>query len=189
MGQRVALAATLVLLLGTTACGTIPQPVPSTTSSPDGVAATDEPAEETHGWLLEVSETYMTATAELCADDPIVTDPTSQDAAIYAEYVGEPNPEHSAGILMAFYNGTYDMDLLVGTTRDGTYYELRGTFSSELNSDGVPVSGEGAGKGRILYPSGDVDNAATDALTFTLTPIPEPDYCAVLYDAEGNVIE
>ena len=165
-------AAALVLALA--GCGGIPQPVP-TASSSSGAA-------DNHGWLLEISTSLLTASEELCFDDPIVVDPSSDDAGIFAIGDGVENPENTNGVRIHFTNKTYELGFLEGTTRDGTYYELRGPFSYEVDAEGVPISGSGTATGRVLLPSGDVDHDYEDSMSFTMTPIPAPEFCSFVYE-------
>ncbi len=81
------------------------------------------------------------------------------------------------GILLDFHLGKYDMYWVDGTARDGTVYEFRGTFDIVTDSGGVPVSGSGTGSGRIIHPSGDIEQR-DDTIVITFSPIPEPpDWC------------
>lgn len=202
MPARVALPASLGILLALTSCavlppGASPMPVPSGTSSPGALGATEIPADDVHGWLVSVTNNYMTATARLCAIDTIWTEPDSEYAGIYAERNGgmpdgfgnavyEVDPH---GIRLAFNSKRYFMGYTEGTAGIGTSYEFQGTFTFERDANGVPTHGSGTGTGRIIHPSGDVDNGVTDSMSFTLSPIPEPDWCGGEFDEDGTLIE
>ena len=174
MRYSISVSIALATMLALTSCAGRPQPVPTASSS--GGAADD------HGWLLEITTSLLTASEELCFDDPIVVDPSSHDAAIFAIGDGVANPENTNGVSLNFSKKSYELGFLDGTTRDGTYYELRGPFSYEVDSEGVPISGSGTATGRVLLPSGDVDHSYTDSMSFTMTPIPAPEFCSFVYE-------
>lgn len=202
MLARIALPASLGILLALSSCAVLPpsastMPVPSSTSSPDAVGATEIPADDVHGWLVSVTNNYMTATARLCAIDSIWTEPDSEYAGIYTERNGgmpdglgnsayEVDPH---GIRLEFNTKRYFMGYMEGAAGIGTAYDFQGTFTFERDANGVPTHGSGAGTGKVIHPSGDVDNGVTDSMSFTLSPIPEPDWCSGEFGEDGALIE
>ena len=189
MSHRLVAVLPLAVVLSLVACAPptpVAQPVPSTTAS-GSAADVDVPTDEVHGWLVTATNSRLTGTARLCAVDDIWTDPDSEFAAIYVEENGGP-PDGQGdamwnvdirGLRLDFYSGKYfqnylDGDIVAGI---GTSYTFQGTFTFTRNDEGVPLSGSGTGSGKIIYESGDADNNVPDTLSFTLTPIPEPDWC------------
>jgi hypothetical protein len=160
----------LVTLLGGTAGATMTQVLECT---------------EPQGWQIEAADTFISGVARICAGNPLDIDPATGEAAIYVETGGgmpddwPPDKvyEIKDGILLSFSSGRYDVSFTKGTAKSGTTYEFRGRFTLMLDADGLPLSGTGTGKGRIIHPSGDVDNNVPDNLTITFSRIPEPAWC------------
>jgi hypothetical protein len=163
----------LVQLLGGTASSTITQVLECTAPQ---------------GWLVEAEDNFIAGSARLCADDVVITNPGSEDAGIFVESGGgmpddwPPDKMYVTkdGIRLEIWSGKYDVGFMKGTPKNGTYYEFRGRFTLQRDADGLPSKGSGTGKGRIVHPSGDVENDVPDSLTITFSRIPEPAYCAEL---------
>jgi hypothetical protein len=79
-------------VLAVTACGVVPQPVPTVTSSPGAGGESENPPDGTdvHGWLLEAHDNFIAGTMRLCADDPVITDPHGEYAGAFVEANGGP---------------------------------------------------------------------------------------------------
>lgn len=181
MSRSIAVLAALLLTAALGGCSSVPPQAagantsPTPTTTPDGFAARS-------GWLVQASNTFLTGSARLCGDDPVILDRSLEEAGIFVEVNGGPldgtldEPyEVDDGILLDFHLGKYDMYWVDGTARDGTVYEFRGTFTI-VDDNGTPVSGAGSGSGKISHPSGDSETR-DDTITISFSPIPEPDWC------------
>lgn len=139
---------------------------------------------EPQGWLVKAADDYIAGSARLCAANPLDPDPEIGIAGVYVEANGGMPDDYPPGkvyelddgILLDFSGGTYDVNFTKGSTKTGTTYEFSGRFTLHLDADGLPLKGSGTGKGRILYPSGDVKQMP-DTLTITFSRISEPSGC------------
>ncbi len=137
------------------------------------------------GWLVEATSDFIAGSQKLCAGNPLTPDPDLGFAGAYVEVNGgmpddfPPDKvyEIQDGILLDFTSGAYEFYFFKGSAKSGTGYEFRGRFTLVLDADGLPLKGSGTGKGRIIYPTGDVKNDVKDTLVITFSRIPEPAWC------------
>ncbi len=137
------------------------------------------------GWLVTAEDDYIAGSQRLCATNPLDPDPDIGGAGVYVESNGgmpddwPPDKvyELADGILLDFSGGTYSVYFAKGTAKHGTIYEFNGRLTVQVDAAGLPLKGSGSGKGRILYPNGDVKNGVPDTLTITFSRIPEPAWC------------
>ena len=154
----------------------------------DILKCTDEPTPTPltrTGWLVEASNTILAGSATLCGDDEAIMNPTTGDLGVFVEVNGgmpEDWPpdkvyEIQDGIRLDFAAALYDLYVARGTGRNATIYEFDGRLTLRLDASGRLMGGSGAGKGRILFPTGEVKNNVPDTLTFTVTAVREPTWC------------
>ena len=82
------------------------------------------------------------------------------------------------GILLKFGKGYYYMYVAKGNGRNKTFYEFAGDLTLDLDAQGRLTGGTGKGKGTISFPDGSSRKGVPDTLTFKVTAVREPKWCA-----------